>query len=162
LYATLCKPGVQIAGPVPAGNPGVYVSTIAQLNLTVVCFMAKALCPYQSHFVTSKEVEKDYKEPDDAHKFQNQRRSLILLQNCLKIWLNTMARTRNHYVICKIIAVHAEATDPTFGEPWSVYSSLNDEIAAWADHGVHQDCIDNACDFELLNEAIHKHKHVKM
>jgi hypothetical protein len=65
------------------------------------------------------------------------------------------------YVIREVIAVPAEATDPTFGEPWSVYSSLRDEIAARADHGAHQYRIDNARVFELLNEAVHEHKHVK-
>jgi hypothetical protein len=49
LCASLCKPGRAMAGPVPAGggvafqipNPGVYVSTRAEMNMEAVCYLAR-------------------------------------------------------------------------------------------------------------------------
>jgi hypothetical protein len=184
LCATLRKPGGQIAGPAPAGggaipmipNPGVYVSTIAELNLKVVCFMAKhyvrtsrTLMPAMvtmakvQQYAQYKEAEKDYKEPDDALKLSKPDKIIDFIEEwpeSLALYNGQNARPLS-YVIREVIAVPAEGTDPTFGEPWSVYSSLRDEIAARADHGAHQYFIDNARVFELLNEAVHEHKHVK-
>jgi hypothetical protein len=57
--------------------------------------------------------------------------------------------------------VSAEATAPLFGEYRSMYARLLDEIAARPDHEAPQYCIDNAKVFELLNESVTEHKHVK-
>jgi hypothetical protein len=51
--------------------------------------------------------------------------------------------------------------DPPFGEAGSAYSSLRDEITGRADHNAAQYHVDNAKVFELLNEAVTEHKHVK-
>jgi hypothetical protein len=59
------------------------------------------------------------------------------------------------------VAVPPEVNDPPFGEPGSRYASLRDEITARADHASPQYRIDNAKVFELLNEAVTEHKHVK-
>jgi hypothetical protein len=166
--------GGGIAPMIP--NPGVYVSTIAELNLKVVCFMTKhyvrtsrTLTPAMVTMATVhqyaqyKEAEKDYKEPDDALKLSKPEKIIDFIEEwpeSLDLYDGQNARPLS-YVIRAVVAVPAEATDPRFGEPWSVYASFRDEIAARADHGAHQYQIDNARVFELLNEAVHEHTHVK-
>jgi hypothetical protein len=65
------------------------------------------------------------------------------------------------YVLRDQEDIPAEADDPAFGEFGSSYGSLRDEITARADHTTPQFQVDNAKVFELLNDAIGSHKHVK-
>lgn len=184
LCATLRKPGGQIPGPAPTGggavpmipNPGVYVSAIAELNLKATCFMAKhyvrtsrtlepAMVTMASvhQYTLFKEAEDDYKEPEDQLKLSKPDKIIDFIEEWpehLALYDGQNARPLS-YVIREDVAVPNEATDPTFGDALSSYTSLRDEIAARADHGAHQYKIDNARVFELLNEAVHEHKHVK-
>jgi hypothetical protein len=110
-----------------------------------------------------KEVESEYKEPDDVLKLSKPEKIINFIEEwpeSLALYDGQNARPLS-YVICDVVAVPTEAIDPLFGEPWSVYASFCNEIAARADHGAHQYGIDNARGFELLNEAVHEHKHVK-
>ena len=65
------------------------------------------------------------------------------------------------YVIREEKEVPAERTDPAFGEIGSPYSSLRDEILGRASLDGAQYQVDNARVFELLNDAVSEHKHVK-
>ncbi len=65
------------------------------------------------------------------------------------------------YVIREKGEVPHEATDAAFGEPGTIYTSLREEIMARSSlQGSHY-AVDNARVFELLNEAVAEHKHVK-
>jgi hypothetical protein len=66
------------------------------------------------------------------------------------------------YIIRANVMMPAEATDPSFGEPRSIYASLRDEITARADHQASQYRADNAKVFELLDESVTGHEHLKM
>jgi hypothetical protein len=65
------------------------------------------------------------------------------------------------YVLQDDAAVPPEGNDLAFGTMDSIYGSLCDKIAARAAHGTPQFQVDNAKVFELLNDAIGSHKHVK-
>jgi hypothetical protein len=65
------------------------------------------------------------------------------------------------YVLCNDAVVPLEGNDPAFGSMNTVYGSLRNKIAARAVHGTPQFQVANAKVFELLNNAIGLHKHVK-
>ena len=174
LCATLRKPGGTIAGPAPAGgaaipqvaNPGVYVSTRAELSLYTACYMAKHY-NRTGRTLTAIELTADatlrfsqYKEAEDAYKEAEETIKLTKPDKIIDFiddWPDNLALFSGQsvkplvYVIRDLVAVPPEATDPSFGMPNSVYASLRDEIAAGADHTAHQYQIDNAQVFELLN-----------
>jgi hypothetical protein len=184
LCATLRKPGGTIDEPgqgrgavaraIP--NPGVYVSTRAEMNLKSACFLAMHyertsrtlrtadLTVERVHrFAQYKEAEEDYKKADEVLKLDKPEKIMDFIDDWpehLALYNGQNARPLD-YVIRNDVIVPAEATDPSFGEVGSVYASLRDEITARADHQAPQYRVDNAKVFELLNEAVTEHKHVK-
>ena len=157
-------------------NPGEYVSAKAEMNLTVACYMAKH---YQRtsrtltaqhltidrvmRYAQFKEAEDAYKEPDDAMKLVKPEKVTDFIDE----WPDHLALYDGQngrplaYVIRDLVAVAPETFDHAFGEVDSVYASLRDEIKARARHDAHQYHVDSARVFELLNEAVSEHKHVK-
>jgi hypothetical protein len=184
LCASLRKPGGTMAGPIPAGggvalqipNPGVYVSTRAEMNMAAVCYMARhharttrtmeagdiTLATIQT-FTQYKEAEEAYKEPTDAMKLKGPEKIIDFIDD----WPEHIALYNGQngrplsYVLRETVDIPDEVADPTFGEFATVYGSLRDEIAARAEHATPQFQVDNAKVFELLNDAIGSHKHVK-
>jgi hypothetical protein len=183
LCATLRKPGGTIAGPAPAGvaaipqvpNPGVYVSTRAELSLYTACYMAKHY-NRTGRTLTAIELTTDailrfsqYKEAEDAYKEAEETIKLTKPDKIIDFiddWPDNLALFSGQsgkplvYVIRDQVTVRPEATDPAFVTPNSVYASLRDAITARADHTAHQYRIDNARVFELVNEAVGEHKNV--
>jgi hypothetical protein len=184
LCASLRKPGGTTAGVAPAGggavplipNPGVYVSTRAEINIAAACYMARhyartsrtleapALTLAAIHtFAQYKEAEDAYKEPTEAMKLKGPEKIIDFIDD----WPEHIALYNGQngrplsYVLRPEEDVPAEADDPAFGTFASSYGSLRDEIAARADHTTPQYQVDNAKVFELLNDAIGSHKHVK-
>jgi hypothetical protein len=184
LCATLRKPGGTIDGVAPVGggevpqipNPGVYVSTRAEMNLLSACYMARHyqrttrtliasdLTQNKMHrYAQYKEAEDAYKEPDVLLKLSKPDKIIEFIDEWpehLALYDGQNARPLS-YVIRENTAIPPEETDPSFGEPDSMYSSLRDEIVARADHLAPQYMVDNARVFELLNEAVMEHKNVK-
>jgi hypothetical protein len=182
LCASLRKPGGTVA-VTPSGqpatripNPGVYVSTLAEINLTTACYVARhynrtartltaALMqmPRMERYKQYKEAEEAYKEPDNAMKLTKPDKIMDFLDD----WPDhlTLYNGQNNrplvYVIREKVTIPPEATDPAFGEPGSNYASLRDEIVARADHDAAPYAVDNARVYELLNDAVSEHKHVK-
>lgn len=180
LCATLRKPGGTIADPSNEGkkipNPGVYVSTRAELSLTAACFMAahykRTLRTLTAADITVQKVEryKLYKEAEDNHKDPDDILKLIKPDKIIDFiddWPEHLALYDGQnarplsYVIRKDVLVPPDATDIAFGVTGSKYASLREEIIARADHSAPQYHIDNARVFDLLNEAVSEHKHVK-
>jgi hypothetical protein len=183
LCASLRKPGGTIEQATADGqpavripNPGVYVSTMAEINLTTACYMARhykrASRTLTAALLTTarierykqfKEAEEAYKEPDDAMKLVKPDKIMDFIED----WPDHVALYDGQngrplsYVIRDVIAVPEEASDPAFGETGSRYASLRDEITDRADHEAAQYPVDNARVFELLNDAVSEHKHVK-
>jgi hypothetical protein len=174
LCASLRKPGGTTAGVAPTAgaaipqipNPGVYVSTRAEINLAAVCYIARHYARASrtleaatltlaviNTFAQYKEAEDAYKEPTEAMKLKGPDKIIDLY--------NGQNGRPLSYVLRDAEEVPAEADDPAFGEFASSYGSLRDEIAARADHTTPQFQVDNAKVFELLNDAIGSHKHVK-
>ena len=184
LCASLRKPGGTIAGVAPAvgavvpqiPNPGVYVSTRAEINLTTVCYIARHYArasrtleardltlPAIGTFAQYKEAEDAYKEPTEAMKLKGPEKIIDFIDDWpehVHLYNGQNGRPLS-YVIREKDDVPLEADDPAFGEFASSYGSLRDEIAARADHTTPQFQVDNAKVFELLNDAIGSHKHVK-
>lgn len=184
LCASLRKPGGTIDGPAPAGggaipripNPGVYVSTRAEINMGSICYMARhyartsrtleaaALTVANMHlFAQYKEAEEAYKEPTEAMKLKGPDKIIDFIDDWpehLALYNGQNGRPLS-YILRDDAVVPPEADDPAFGTANSVYGSLRDEIAARADHGTPQFQVDNAKVFELLNDAIGSYKHVK-
>jgi hypothetical protein len=184
LCTTLRKPGGMIAGvaaedggAVPqVPNPGVYVATRAEMNLSSACYMARhyyrtsriltapELTQARMHrYAQYKEAEEAYKEPDDLLKLSKPDKIIDFIDEWpehLALYDGQNARPLV-YVIRLDQAVPPAAGDPPFGEPNSKYASLRDEVVARADHAAPQYMVDNARVFELLNEAVMEHKNVK-
>jgi hypothetical protein len=184
LCATLRKPGGLVAGIAPPGggpvpmypNPGVYVSAKAEMNLAAACFMARhykrtnrtlsteeLTVDKVQQFAEWKEAEDDYKEPDVALKLTKPEKIIDFIDEWpehLALYNGQNARPLS-YVIRDEVTPPDDEEDPVFGEPETVYASLRDEVAARADHNAAQFRIDNARVFELLNDAVTEHKHVK-
>jgi hypothetical protein len=184
LCASLRKPGGMIAGvPLPGGvavqqvrDPGVFVSTRAEMNLKTSCYMARHYARTSRvldaaalteatifEFKQYKESEKEYKEPTDPMKLKGPDKILDFIDE----WPEQLALYNGQdgrplsYVIRDNVVVPPALTDPAFGIVNTVYGQPRDEISARAAHGTPQYQIDNAKVFEMLNEAIGTHKHVK-
>jgi hypothetical protein len=184
LCASLRKPGGMIDGPAPAGggavpripNPGVYVSTRAEVNMASICYMARHYArtsrtleaaalsvPNMYLFAQYKEAEDAYKEPTEVMKLKSPDKIIDFIDD----WPEHIALYNGQngrplsYVLRDDAVVPLEGDDPAFGSMDTIYGSLRDEIAARAVHGTPQFQVDNAKVFELLNDAIGLHKHVK-
>ena len=184
LCAALRKPGGTIEGPIPGDgtppqmipNPGTYVSLRAELNMVIACYMARhylrtgrtliaglVTIDRLSRYAVFKEAEEAYKEPTEAMKLMKPDKIMDFIEEWpehLALYDGQVGRPLA-YVIRDNALVPAEATDPAFGEPRSVYSSLRSEIMARSSHEGSHYAVDNARVFELLNEAVAEHKHVK-
>lgn len=156
---TLCKslrrPGGLIVGPRPAGaparqappmipNPGCHVSAMAEKNLKTACYIAyhfartgRTLTPVFldiariTQYQTIKLAEKEYVEPTDIVKLLKADRVLTFIVNFeqqLQLY-NGQGHRPLSYII-RTEAIPNEATDPTFGEPGSRYTSIREEITA--------------------------------
>jgi hypothetical protein len=172
LCAALRKPGGTVGGRGAAQvpNPGVYVSTRAELALTAACFMAlhydrtkRTLTAADITLVNIerykryKVSEENHKEPDVTMKLSKPDKIIDFIDEWpenLALFNGQNARPLG-YVIRKDVEVPDEANDPAFGLVNSKYTSLRDEITARADHTAPQYHVDNARVFELLNEAVH-------
>jgi hypothetical protein len=184
LCASLRKPGGMIDGPAPAGgaaiqqirDPGVFVSTRAEMNMKTSCYMARhyartsrvlepAAITEQTifEFKQYKESEQAYKEPTETMKLKGPDKILDFIDE----WPEHIALYNGQngrplsYVLRKDAAVPPSAGDPAFGSVNTIYGQPRDEIAARAAHGTPQYQVDNAKVFEMLNDAIGTHKHVK-
>jgi hypothetical protein len=184
LCATMRKPGGMIDGPPPVDgvlvaqvpNPGTYVSVKAELNMMVACFLARhydrtgrtltdALITMDrvSRYVAFKEAEEAYKEPTEAMKLTKPDKIMDFIEEWpeyLSLYDGQNGRPLV-YVIREKSAVPDEGVDPAFGEPGTIYTSLREEIMARSSHDGSHYAVDNARVFELLNEAVSEHKHVK-
>ena len=184
LCATLRKPGGMIEGtnrgedgvPIQVPNPGMYVSTRAEMNLTYACYMARHFTRTTRTLIASdltvenvqryaqyKEVEDNFKEPDDVMRLTKPEKILEFIEE----WPAHLALYNGQngkplaYVIRDQAEIPLEMNDPTFGEDGSKYASLRDEIMSRASHSSPQFMVDNARVFDILNIAINEHKHVK-
>jgi hypothetical protein len=185
LCAAMRKPGGTIEGPAPAGdgavaplipNPGTYVSMRAELSMMITCYMARhylrtcrtlteALITTDrlSRYVVFKDAEEDYKEPTEPLKLTKPDKIMDFIEE----WPEHLALYDGQggrplaYVIRDSVVVPGEGTDPAFGEPRSVYTSLRNEIMTRSNHTGSHYAVDNARVFELLNDAVAEHKHVK-
>jgi hypothetical protein len=177
LGGTIDEPG-QATGAVARMIPykGFYVSTRAEMNLKYTCFLAmhyeRTSRTLTSANLTVKRVHRfdQYKEAEEDYKKANEVLKLDKPENIMDFiddWLEHLALYNGQnakpldYVIQTNVIVPAEATDPSFGEAVTVYASLSDEITARAGHQAPQYCADNAKVFELLNDSVTEHKHVK-
>ena len=184
LCASMRKPGGMIDGPAPAGglpivqirDPGVFVSTRAEMNMKTACYMARhyartsrvleaAMITEASiyEFKQYKDSEAAYKEPAEPMKLKGPDKILDFIDE----WPEQLALYNGQngrplsYVIRDDVQMPLAALDPAFGAPNSIYGQPRDEIAARAAHGTPQFQVDNAKVFEMLNDAIGTHKHVK-
>ena len=184
LCAALRKPGGTIEGPAPLDgavaplvpNPGTYVSMKAEVNMTIVCYMARhyyrtcrtltaALITTDrlSRYAVFKEAEEAYKEPTEPMKLTKPDKIMDFIEE----WPDHLALYDGQggrplaYVIREDAQVPEEATDAAFGEPRTVYTSLRNEIMNRSNHIGSHYAVDNARVFELLNNAVCDHKHVK-
>jgi hypothetical protein len=183
LCASLRKPGGMIDGPAPAGgapipqirDPGVFVSTRAEMNMKTACYMARhyartsrmleaAMISEASIYeFKHKDSEMAYKEPTEPLKLKGPDKILDFIDE----WPEQLALYNGQngrplsYILRDDEAVPLAANDPAFGTPNSIYGQPRDEIAARAAHGTPQFQVDNAKVFEMLNDAIGTHKHVK-
>lgn len=184
LCATLRKPGGTILGAAPADgapaplipNPGTYVSVKAELNMMIACYMARhyyrtgrtlteplIMTDRLLRYTTFKEAEEAYKEPTEPMKLTKPDKIMDFIED----WPEHLALYDGQngrplaYVIRNKAEVPAEANDPAFGEPRTVYPSLRAEIMARSSHDGSHYAVDNARVFEMLNDAVSEHKHVK-
>lgn len=184
LCSSMRKPGGMIAGPAPAGgapgpqirDPGVFVSTRAEMNMKTACYMARHYARTSRvleagtiteasiyEFKQYKDSETAYKEPTEPLKLKGPDKILDFIDE----WPEQLALYNGQngrplsYVLRDDEAVPLAADDPAFGTPRSIYGQPRDEIAARAAHGTPQFQVDNAKVFEMLNDAIGTHKHVK-
>jgi hypothetical protein len=184
LCAALRKPGGTIEGPIPIDgtivplvpNPGTYVSMKAEVNMTIACYMARhyyrtsraltatlIMTDRLSRYAVFKEAEEVYKEPTEPLKLTKPDKIMDFIEE----WPEHIALYDGQggrplaYIIRENVAVPDEATDPAFGEPRTVYTSLRDEIMNRSSHVGSHYAVDSARVFELLNEAVSEHKHVK-
>ena len=184
LCATLRKPGGTILGEPQANglppplipNPGTYVSVKAELNMMITCYLARhyhrtgrtlteglITIDRLSRYSTFKEAEEAYKEPTEIMKLVKPDKIMDFIEE----WPEHLALYDGQngrplaYVIREKEEVPAEATDPSFGEPRTVYASLHAEIMARSSLEGSNYAVDNARVFELLNDAVAEHKHVK-
>ena len=187
--ASLRKPGGLIAGaPAPGAdpnapvpmliNPGVYVSTDAEMNLASACYMARHMTRTSRtlvaedltedrvvRYATYQEAEIAYKDPDDKLKLTKPDQDKIF--EFIDDWPESLALCTGEngrplsYILRGSVAIPV-GNDPGFGEPGTVYGSMRDEIASRASHAAPQYQLDNAKVFDLLAEAVNDHKHVKL
>ena len=171
--------GPAVAGGVAAAqvrNPGVFVSARAEMNLKTSCYMARhyartsrtmeaaditAASIFQ--FAQYKATEEAYKEPVETMKLKGPDKILDFIDD----WPEQVALYDGQsgrplsYILREDENIPPEALDPAFGTNGTAYGSPRDEIAARAAHGTPQFQVDNAKVFEMLNDAIGTHKHVK-
>ena len=187
--ASLRKPGGLIAGvpvaradpnaPVPMLiNPGVYVSTDAEMNLASACYMARHFTRTSRillaedltenrvvQYATYQEAEIAYKDPEDKLKLMKPDQDKIF--EFIDDWPESLALCtgengqRLSYILRTSEAITV-GNDPGFGEQGTQYGSMRDEIAARASHAAPQYQLDNAKVFDMLADAINDHKHVKL
>lgn len=180
LCKSLRRPGGLIVGALPPGaavgavppmvpNPGYHVSALAEKNLKTAVFIAlhfsrtgrtlsaafldaARIAQYQA----IKVAETEYVEPSasDIVKLLKADRVLTFIVNfAQQLQLFNGQGNRPLSYIIRDEVIPAEATDPTFGEPGSRYTSIREEIAARASHEGAAYAVDNARVFELLNTA---------
>lgn len=157
-------------------NPGVYVSALAELNLTITCYIARHY--YRTNrtltadiitldqierYQLYKKAEKDYKEPDELLKLTKVDKVQDFIDDFpehLEKYVGQDGRPLS-YVIRNDEAIPDEDDDPTYGEPGCAYASFRDEIAARSSIVGNHYSVDNARVLQLLNDAIAAHSHVK-
>lgn len=157
-------------------NPGVYVSALAEMNLTITCYIARhyyrtnrtltadlitldSIERYQMY----KKAEKDYKEPDELLKLTKVDKVQDFIDDFpehLEKYVGQDGRPLS-YVIRNDVVIPDEDDDPTYGEPGCAYASFRDEIAARSSIAGNHYSVDNARVLQLLNDAIAAHTHVK-
>jgi hypothetical protein len=157
-------------------DPGIYVSTRAEMNLKSACFLAMH---YQrtSRTLTTADLTVErvhrfsrYKEAEEVYNveikvFKLERPEKIM--DFIDDWPSYLALYNGQnaipldYIIRANAMVPADAIDPSFGEMGSMYASLRDEIASRADHQASQYRVDNAKVFELLCESVTDYMHMK-
>jgi hypothetical protein len=177
LCALLCKPGGMIDGPAPPGggaitwipNPGVYVSTRAEVKMGSTCYMARHYARTSRTFKAAaitvasiylfaqyKEAQDAYKEPTEAMTLKGPEKIIDFVDD----WPEHIALYNGQngrplsYVLRDDADVPPKGNDPAFGTMDSIYGSLCDKIAARAAHGTPQFQIDKAKVFEVLSNAI--------
>jgi hypothetical protein len=185
LCSSLRKPGGVIVQPVRGAgrgdggvvpNRGVYVSALAERNMEAACYMAvhyaRTMRTLTAQDITLVNVRRyaQYKQAEDAF---NERDEVLKLEKPEKViefiddWPEYLALVNGQngcplsYVIRADVNIPNEANDPPFGEPGSVYASIRDEMVARAGHNSTNFRVDNAKVYELLNQAVSGHAHVK-
>jgi hypothetical protein len=157
-------------------NPGVYVSALAELNLTITCYIARhyhrtnrtltadiITLDRIERYQLYKKAEKDYKEPDELLKLTKVDKVQDFIDDFpehLEKYVGQDGRPLS-YVIRSDAVIPDEDTDPTYGEPGCAYASFRDEIAARSSIVGNHYAVDNARVLQLLNDAIATHSHVK-
>jgi hypothetical protein len=138
---------------------------MARHYLQTCCTLTAALITtdHLSHYAIFKEAEEAYKEPTEPLKLSKPDKIMDFIEE----WPEHVALYDGQgghpfaYVIQEKEEVPSEATDPAFGETGTVYTSLRDEIMNCSNHIGSHYAVDNARVFELLNDAVAEHKHVK-
>lgn len=157
-------------------DPGVYVSARAELNLTVACYIARHYHRtnrlLEADDITMARIERyqQYKQVEDEHKDPDE---LLLLTKVERIQeflddfpehlekYNGQDGKPLSYVIREEPLIPDENTDPPFGEPGTLYVSLREEIVTRATLGGNHYPVDNGKVFDLFNNAIALHTHVR-
>ena len=144
--------------------------------MTIACYMARhyfrtgrkltstlITTDRLSRYTIFKEAEDAYKEPTESLKLTKPDKIMDFIEE----WPEQLALYDGQggrplaYVIRDNDVVPVEETDPGFGEPRTVYTSLRNEIMNRSSHVGSHYAVDNARVFELLNDAVAEHKHVK-
>jgi hypothetical protein len=153
LFSLMLKPGGMIDRPPPAGgllmvqirDPGVFVSTRADMNMKTACYMAQhyaqtsrvleaAMITEASiyEFKQYKDSEAAYKEPAELMKLKGPDKILDFIDE----WPEQLALFNGQngrplsYVIRYGVQMLLAALDPAFCVPNSIYRQPRDEITA--------------------------------
>jgi hypothetical protein len=184
LCQALRRPGVTIAGPAPAGggavpqtnNPGVAVSAMAELNLKIACYMAGHFARVEQTLVAAditaaamirydvyRRNEQDFKEPDAVLKPSKPEKIIEWVEEFedhLYLYNGQNGRPLS-YVIRETVTPPAEAQDLPFVGSNTRYISLREEVYLRAPHTDAQYQLDRSRVFEMINDEVAEHKHVK-
>ena len=110
-----------------------------------------------------KQAEKDYKEPSELLNLAKVKKIQDFIDDFpdhLYKYSGQVDRPLS-YIIRELVDIPDEDDDPPFGEIDTEYTSLRDEVAARASLAGNHFANDNASVFQLLNDAIVAHPHVK-
>jgi hypothetical protein len=168
--------GAAAVAAAPNHNLGVYVSTRAESNLMVACYIARHFHrtnrTLEANMIDQdrieryewfKQAEKDYKEPTELMKLAKVEK----IQDFIDDFPDHLYKYNGQggrplsYIIRELADIPDEDDDPPFGDLDTEYTSLRDEVAARASLAGDHYAIDNARVFQLLNDAIVAHPHVK-